>query len=53
MAAGLSEGPEPAKHEPQIEARDETWKKPLLMMIAFTVIPVAIIAVAYAVHSLS
>jgi hypothetical protein len=49
----LIDGPEPTEHEPQVEAKDETWKKPLLLMIAFTVIPVAIIAVAYAVHSLS
>jgi hypothetical protein len=49
----LSEGPEPTESHPQVEAKDETWKKPLLLMIAFTVIPVAIIAVAYAVHSLS
>jgi hypothetical protein len=49
----LIEGPEPTESDPQVEANDETWKKPLLLMIAFTVIPVAIIAVAYAVHSLS
>jgi hypothetical protein len=49
----LIDGPKLTEHDPQVEVKDETWKKPLLLMIAFTAIPVIIIAVAYAVHSLS
>jgi hypothetical protein len=49
----LIDGPQPTERDPQAEAKDETWKKPLLLMIAFTAIPVLIIAVAYAVHSFS
>jgi hypothetical protein len=40
----------------QPERRDENddgWKKPLLLMVVFTSIPVVIIAVAFAVHSFS
>jgi hypothetical protein len=31
--------------------KDDSWKKPLILMIAFTSIPVVIIAIAFAVHS--
>ena len=31
--------------------KDDSWKKPLVLMIAFTSIPVVIIAIAFAVHS--
>ena len=47
MAAGLSE-PDPPNGE-----NDDSWKKPLVLMIAFTTIPVVIIAIAFALHSLS
>jgi hypothetical protein len=37
----------------QGDDRDDSWKKPLILMIAFTTIPVVIIAIAFAVHSVS
>jgi hypothetical protein len=39
--------------DPPAEDRDDGWKKPLILMIAFTTIPVVIIAIAFAVHSFS
>jgi hypothetical protein len=32
---------------------DDSWKKPVILMLAFTAIPVVIIAIAFAVHSFS
>jgi hypothetical protein len=49
----LIDGPTLSEPDPQTDPKDDSWKKPLLLMILFTVVPVVIIAVAYAVHSLS
>jgi hypothetical protein len=46
VAVGLSE-PDPNGKN------DDSWKKPVILMIAFTTIPVVIIAIAFAVHSFS
>jgi len=37
----------------QDDEKDDSWKKPVLLMVVFTSIPVVIIAVAFAVHSFS